>query len=205
VATIERLRALPDVSFVSGNTDRYSLTNDRPPPTEADVLADPTLLPVFAAVARSFAWTRGALAAHGLLDWLATLPASVSMTLPDGTRVLGVHASPKDDDGRGISPERDEAGLAADLAGVDADIVIGGHTHRQTDRLVGAVRALNGGSVSNPQPSDLRAGYLVIDADTHGHRVELRRVEYDHEEFLRRVYASNHPEADYIASHQRVR
>jgi predicted phosphodiesterase len=197
VATAERLRSLPSVEIITGNTDRYARTRDRPYPSMADVEADLTLLPRLTAVEGSFAWTRGALAAHGLLDWLAALPAEVRTTLADGTRVLGVHATPVADDGPGISPHRPEHELAADLAGCDADIVIGGHTHRVTDRTIGGVRVLNGGSVGNPTTDDKRASYLVLDDDGS---VEHRWVDYDHAEFLRRLHASGHPETAFIAS-----
>ena len=206
VATLELLADLPDAAVTTGNTERYVLTGDRPWPHATDVHADPTLLDLMVAVESSFSWTRGALAAHGWLDWLSALPLEVRTTLPDGTRLLGVHASPGLDDGPGITPHRPEAELASALAGADADLVLAGHTHQPTDRVVGGgagVRALNGGSVSNPITDDLRASYVVVHADRHGHRVEHRRVAYDREAFLRRVAASGHPQHDYIASFQR--
>lgn len=203
VATLERLVNEPTVSFVRGNTERYVLSTDRPPPTAADVDADPSLLPLFTAVERSFSWTRGALASHGWLEWLDELPNDLRLTLPDGTRVLGVHATPVSDDGRGISPHRPDEELLADVVDAGAGIVIGGHTHQPTDRVVAGIRALNSGSVSNPITDDLRASYLIIDADPEGHRVEHRRVAYDHDEVLQRLERSGHPEADYIASFQR--
>ena len=42
-------------------------------------------------------------------------------------------------------------------------------------------RAINLGSVSNPMTSDLRATYVVVDADRHGHAIMHRRVAYDHD------------------------
>lgn len=203
VATLELLADLPNLVATSGNTERYVLTRDRPPPSAADVEADPQLLDLFAAVESSFSWTRGTLAAHGWLDWLAALPLEVRLTLPDGTRLLGVHGSPGLDDGPGITPHRPEEELRQALAGAEADIVVAGHTHQPTDRRVGPVRAINGGSVSNPITDDLRAAYVVIDADRDGHYVEHRRVAYDRDAFLRRVHDSGHPEHDYIASFQR--
>jgi hypothetical protein len=65
------------------------------------------------------------------------------------------------------------------------------------------VRAVNGGSVSNPITDDLRPSYTIVHADRHGHRVEHRRVAYDREAFLRRVERSGHPEAAYISAFQR--
>jgi hypothetical protein len=116
-------------------------------------LAAPGLLELYAAVARSFAWTGGALASTGWRDWLAGLPLEVRTVLPDGTRVLGVHASPGRDDGDGITPHRPVDELAADLADAEADLVCAGHTHQATDRQIGAVHAVNLGSVSNPSPT----------------------------------------------------
>ncbi len=203
VATLELLADLPGVRCTRGNTERYVLTGDRPAPHADDVLADPSLLHLFAAVEGSFAWTRGALASRGWLDWLAGLPLEVRTELPDGTRLLGVHASPGRDDGDGITPHRPEDELRAALDGAAADVVFAGHTHQPTDRQIGPVRVVNGGSVGNPVTDDLRAGYVVVHADRHGHRVEHRRVAYDRYEFLARLARSGHPEVDYIASFQR--
>ena len=203
VRTLELVVDLPAVQVTRGNTERYVLTRDRPPPHADEVLRRPELLDLFTSIEGSFAWTRGALAAHDWLDWLAGLPLEVRTTLPDGTSILGVHASPGRDDGAGITPDRPEAELAQALAGADADIVAAGHTHQATDRQVGAVRAVNLGSVSNPITDDLRAGYAIVHADRHGQAVEHRRVAYDRDEFLTVLARCGHPEVDYIASFQR--
>jgi predicted phosphodiesterase len=202
VATLELLTNLPNAVLTRGNTERYVLTRDRPPPSAADVLADPDLMDVLVGVEASFSWTRGALAAHGRLDGLADLPLEVRLVLDDGTRLLGVHAAPGRDDGTGITPHRPDDELRAELDGADADVVLTGHTHQPTDRWVGRVRAINGGSVSNPITDDLRAGYVVVHGDRHGHRIEHRRVAYDHDACVRRIRASGHPAHGYIASFQ---
>jgi predicted phosphodiesterase len=203
VRTLELVANLPGIEVTRVNTERYVLTEDRPPPHAEAVNADPTLLPLYALIQRSFAWTGGALAAHGWTSWLRDLPLEVRTTLPDGTNVLGVHATPGRDDGEGITPQRDEAELARDLAGADAQLVFAGHTHQPTDRVVAGVRAVNLGSVSNPITDDLRASYVVLHADRHGADVELRRVGYDRAGFLDVIASSGHPAADYIASFQR--
>ena len=203
VATLELVSELPGLRVTSGNTERYVLTSDRPPPTVDDVRDQPELLDVFRQVESTFSWTRGALAASGWTDWIAALPLETEAVLADGTRLLGVHASPGCDDGPGITPDRPEAELRAALADAAADIVCAGHTHRPTDRQIGAIRAVNLGSVSNPITDDLRAAYVVIHADRHGHRIEHRRVDYDRSAFLATLERSGHPAADYIASFQR--
>lgn len=203
VPTLELLTSVPGLQVTRGNTDRYVISADRPPPYAADVAAKPELIGLFAAVEGSFAWTRGALASHGWLDWLAELPLESRTILPDGTRVLGVHASPGRDDGAGITPDRPEAELRTAFAEAAADLVCAGHTHRPTDRHIGPVHAVNLGSVSNPITDDLRASYVIIHADRQGHQVEHRRVGYDHSAVLDRIARSGHPQAEYLASFQR--
>jgi predicted phosphodiesterase len=203
VRTVELIANLPRVHITRGNTERYVLTDDRPPPSPDDVIAEPHLLELYGTIQRSFAWTAGGLAAHGWLDWLRDLPLEVRAKLPDGTDVLGVHATPGRDDGDGITPHRDEVELRQDLAGAEAHLVFAGHTHQPTDRHVGDVRAVNLGSVSNPITDDLRASYVIVHADRHDHRVEHRRVAYERQAFLDAVARSDHPAADYIASFQR--
>jgi predicted phosphodiesterase len=203
VATLERVANLPNVRVTRGNTERYVVTGDRPPPHANEVLAHPELLDLFATVESSFSWTRGALAAHGWLEYLSALPLEARIDLDDGTRVLGVHVSPGRDDGDGITPDRLEADLGEALAGAGADIVFAGHTHQATDRRLGDVRAVNLGSVSNPITDDLRAAYVIVHVDRHEHRVDHRRVNYDRDEFLARVARSGHPDGDFIASFQR--
>lgn len=202
LGTVELIANLSGGENISGNTERYVLTDDRPPPHPDDVIADPELHTLYGTIQRSFAWTCGALAAHGWLDWLRALPLEVRTVLPDGTAALGVHASPGNDDGDGITPHRDEEALCRDLARTHAHLVFAGHTHQPTDRVVAGVRAVNLGSLSNPITDDLRASYVVLHAERHGHSVEHRRVSYDRDAFLETVARSGHPASDYIASFQ---
>jgi predicted phosphodiesterase len=202
-ATLEMLANLSNLRATTGNTERYVLTGERPEPHADDVVANPQLFGLFVAVESSFSWTRGALSTDGWLDWLRALLLEVRIELEDGTRLLGVHAAPGRDDGEGITPHRPDNELHAALGGADADIVLAGHTHQPTDRKVGNIRAVNGGSVSNPITHDLRASYVIVHSDRHGHRLEHRRVSYDRDAFLRRVEDSGHPEQHYISSFQR--
>src|SRR5262249_42231203 len=80
-------------------------------------LEDPALLSQVIEATRSFSWTRGYVSAAGWLDWLTTLPLEVRLTLPDGTRVLGVHAAPGRDDGPGLHAKHSEGELEKRLAG----------------------------------------------------------------------------------------
>lgn len=200
VPVIERLVALPEVRFVRGNTDRYTVTGEWPPraPSLAAAQADPGQLDTLLQIARSFAWTQGALAATGWLPWLAALPLEQRLTLPDGTRLLGVHAAPGCDDGPGVHPALDDAALAGVLAEGAADLICVGHTHVPLDRAVGRVRVVNLGSIGNPVTADLRASYGLLEAATASHRFQLRRVAYDRLAAIAAVEQSRHPAVSFL-------
>ncbi len=201
VGAIERLMALPEVRFVIGNADRYALTGEHPmrAPALGAAQGDPVLLARLLQTARSFAWTAGALAAGGWLDWLAGLPLEQRLVLPDGTRLLAVHASPGLDDGPGIPPGIADEELADLLAGCEAELVCVGHTHRALDRSVGWARVVNPGSVGLPLDGDRLPAYAVLEAGGAGYRIEHRRVEYDRERVLSELRRLRHPGADFIA------
>jgi predicted phosphodiesterase len=201
VEVIERLAALDDVAYVSGNTDRYVVTGEQPDPhrTPADAVGDVDLVERMVAMAGAIGWTRGALIQAGLLDALAELPSEQRCALPDTTRVLGVHASPSRDDGPGIDTDRNDGALCALLDGCDADIVIGGHTHDPTDRVVNGIRALNPGSVGLPRRG-VGAAWLVIDADADRVTVELRRADFDVEAVVADLHDRRYPNASFVAS-----
>ena len=195
---LECLQQLPTFSAIPGNTERYVLTGDRPYPSLHEVAVDPELLPRLVEVASSFAWTRGVITQAGWFDWLAALPAELRMVLPDGTRVLAVHASPASDDGQGIDTRVPDEALAELLAGCDADIVFAGHTHDVTDRTIGAIRAVNLGSVSNPTRLDRCATYVVLHVDERSHRIEHRVVEFDLAAARAAIEARPHPASRYL-------
>jgi putative phosphoesterase len=202
VAVLERVSALPKTTITRGNTDRYTFAGDRPPPSLEVVRGDPDLIERYAQIGMSFAWTRGYITHAGWFDWLEALPLDARLTLPDGRRLLGVHASPGTDDGEGVHPGRSTAELAELMQGCAADIVLVGHTHEPMLRAVGDVQLVNIGSVSNPMAPDLRASYILLDASPGGTRIEYRRVDYDRAAFAAAVRRSRHPASRFILGFQ---
>ena len=198
IQVLNRLRALPNVRFTRGNTDRYVTVGDRPPPYAEDVLANPDHLPTFAEVAQTMAWTQGALSATGWLPFFKALPLEQRLTLPDGTRLLGVHASPGQDGGDGLRPDYTEEFLEAQVADCEADLLIVGHTHWPMNRRIGDLHLVNLGSISNPQVPDLTAWYAILEADTHSYRVDQRTVPYDREAVITALAAADHPAPKFI-------
>jgi predicted phosphodiesterase len=198
IGVLERLIPLPGVRFVRGNTERYFVTGERPPPLLEDAQRDASLVPLVVEVSNSFAWAQGALAVSGWLEWLAALPLDDRILLPDGTRVHCVHASPGRDDGRGCHIDAPDEELTEVVSGLAEDVLCVGHTHLAFDRAIDGKRIVNLGAVSNPHRGDKRATYVVIEADPSGFAVEHRRVEYDYGAVLDAIRASRHPNPAFL-------
>jgi predicted phosphodiesterase len=195
VTPLERIAALPDAVFLRGNADRHVTHWDL---DTGDI--DPGFVPRLVSLARSFAWTQGYLTLHGWLDWLADLPLEHRATLPDGTRVLAVHASPGRDDGPGVTLATTPDELRAMVHGCEADLVVVGHTHWPQDHRIDDVRLINTGSISSPWAPDVRASYVLLDADDSSYQITFRRVAYDIDAVIEAVRQAHHPMADAIIS-----
>lgn len=198
LGVLERVARLPGAKLVRGNTDRYLVTGQRPGPTAAACESAPALWPARVEVAGSFSWTQGVVTMGGWVDWLAELPLECRHVLPDGTRVLCVHASPGRDDGQGVHPGVSREELRSLLDGCGADLVFVGHTHWPMDVQVDGVRVVNVGCVSNAFPPDLRASYVLLEAGRAGCRFEQRQVSYDREAAVSELQRVKHPAARFI-------
>ena len=150
--TVERLKDLPNATWIRGNVDRWLADrHDAPAPMEDIVVRCAEAL------------------GEDLVGELAGLPETTTI---DGT--LYCHASPQTDI-QSFFPQPGE--LDAELLmGVEAPRVVFGHTHLQFTRTgPGGIDLVNPGSVGMPWDGDHRAAYAVIDGD----RLEHRRVKYD--------------------------
>jgi putative phosphoesterase len=84
-------------------------------------------------------------------------------------RVLFCHATPRND--VDIFTERTPENVLVDIfGGVDADVVVCGHTHSQFERMIAGKRVLNSGSVGRPY-EDAPGAYWTLD-------LEHRRTAY---------------------------
>jgi putative phosphoesterase len=141
-------------------------------------------------------WVRGN-ADRELNGWareqLSDEEAAFLRDLPGGQalgRVLFCHATPRSDEEilTELSPEADW--LEA-FAAVDAELVIGGHTHMQLDRMVGDVRFVNAGSVGMPYEDEVAAFWTLLAGDD----VEFRKTPFDVERAAAEIGASAWPKA----------
>jgi predicted phosphodiesterase len=106
------------------------------------------------------------------LQWLTTLPEQIELDVEGLGRVLFCHGSPRSDEEMLLRTASDER-LTAILAGVEADVVVCGHTHMQFDRKLGAKRVVNAGSVGLPYGAG-GAHWVEL-----GPEVRHRRTPYD--------------------------
>jgi predicted phosphodiesterase len=203
IGVLERVTKLPNVSFLRGNHDRYTVTGERPGPTLEQAQTDPKKISLLLTMASNLAWTQGQIRASGWWNWLEQLPLELRLTLPDGTRMLGAHAAPGQDDGPGIIPPLSDEELRVLLAPADADLVIVGHTHVPLDRTVNHTRVFNLGSVSNPTRKRLEATYGMLEADSKGHALQLRYADYDHDAVIEELQRVKHPTVDFLTKFMR--
>lgn len=198
---LELLNGLPGVRMLRGNTDRYVLTDEQPAPhaTPADAVGSVDLVQRYGAMAAGIAWTRDVLDQAGSLTALDRLPTELRLELPSGGRILGVHATPRADDGHGIDPDVPDDELGPLLAGCAADVVVGGHMHVPTDRMLDGVRVLNPGSVGIPRACGI-AGWLLLTADGNALSVEQRGVPFDVDAVVGDFRRRRHPNAEFVSS-----
>ena len=122
-------------------------------------------------------------------SWAQTL----SVPVPGLGEVLFCHATPRSDTEifTRLTPE-DRLGPI--FEGLDASLVVCGHTHMQFDRTIGGVRVVNAGSVGMPfgEPG---AYWLLLGPD-----VELRRTLYDVMAAAARIRGTSYPQAEEFAA-----
>jgi predicted phosphodiesterase len=121
---------------------------------------------------------------------LAALPETAAIEVEGLGPTLFCHGSPRSDEEMLTATSSDER-LRAILAGVDARVVVCGHTHHQFDRRIDEVRVVNAGSVGMAYEGRPGAHWALLGPD-----VELRRTEYDVGAAARAIRAGTYPGPD---------
>jgi putative phosphoesterase len=125
--------------------------------------------------------------------WMRTWPGTLRLAVPGLGNVLFCHATPQNDVDIFTRLTRDEQLLPL-FEGLDADLVVCGHTHMQFDRLVGGTRVVNAGSVGMPF-AEPGAYWLLLGPD-----VRLQRTTYDFHDAARRIRQTRYPQAETFAA-----
>jgi diadenosine tetraphosphatase ApaH/serine/threonine PP2A family protein phosphatase len=152
MACVDRLRSLPQTTWIRGNGERWT----REPPLDR-----PEVVETLSQAPSGYGTDEG---------WLYSLQTQIEL---DG--VLFVHGSPLSD----VESFAREAGDADErmLAGVRDRIVVFGHSHLQFRRAgPNGTTLLNPGSVGMPLDGDVRAAYAIRRDEGD---FEFRRVDYD--------------------------
>ena len=172
--TIELLRKLKNARFVRGNADRglvAEFDGEAPGPMPGP-----------------FAGWCGQQLDREQRDFLASFEDRIQIG-----RVLFCHASPRNDtDIFTIDTPDDRVRFL--MNGVDADLVVCGHTHMQFDRTVDGLRIVNPGSVGMPYGNP-GAYWAMLDSG-----VEMRRTDYDREAAAERIRAKHWTIAEQFAA-----
>jgi diadenosine tetraphosphatase ApaH/serine/threonine PP2A family protein phosphatase len=105
-------------------------------------------------------------------DVLASWPLTTTVGIDGTGQVLFCHATPRNET-EIFTKRTPEERLLPVFAGIDASVVVCGHTHMQFDRRVGRLRVVNAGSVGMPFGTT-GADWLLL-----GPGIELRKTNYD--------------------------
>jgi predicted phosphodiesterase len=181
--TIDYLRALDiGADYIRGNGDREILERLRGQETSA----------VPEAFRESMRWNARQLGPDDE-RWIAAWPLTLRLDVPSLGPVLFCHATPHSDTPIFTRDTADER-VSELLQGIDAPLIVCGHTHMQFDRCVGATRIVNAGSVGMPFGSP-GAYWLSLGPD-----VRLRRTQYDLTAAAERIRKSAYPQAEMFAA-----
>lgn len=109
-------------------------------------------------------------------------------------KVLLVHGSPRRIN-EYLFEDRAEKSVERVMDGVEAEVLVCGHTHLPYDRLLpSGRRIINAGSVGKPKDGDPRAGYITLE-DVDGElKVEFIRVTYDVEKAAQAIEGTEMPD-----------
>ena len=125
---------------------------------------------------------------------LASWPKTLRLEIPGLGKALFCHATPRNEN-EVFTRLTAEDRLSSIFEGVNATVVVCGHTHMQFDRMMGRIRVVNAGSVGMPF-GEPRAHWLLLGPD-----VQFRRTPYDLAKAAERIRKTKYPQAQEFAEH----
>lgn len=120
-------------------------------------------------------------------------PKTVRLKIDGLGEVLFCHGTPRSEV-EGFTRLTPEDRLLPLFEGLNASVVVCGHTHMQFDRMIGRTRVVNAGSVGMPF-GEPRADWLLLGSD-----VQLRHTRYDLRQAAERVRRTAYPQAEQFAA-----
>jgi putative phosphoesterase len=190
VDLIESLRNLvSDVVMIRGNGDRALLDLHRGA-RESESPRDPWMV-----------------ARHSARDVaeLSRVVFQVDVDVAGLGVIRACHGSPRADV-EIITPGTPLERLAAAIAGIDADVLLTGHSHLQFHRRVDGMRirhSVNPGSVGIPYGVAAPGAYWLRVDGSRADPFDFRHTKYDLDAYLARMLATDDPRADAVANYLR--
>jgi predicted phosphodiesterase len=190
--TMARLLGLEiPTQFIYGNGDLAILAQlQASHPSEVTYWGTGSSTPLPEPFGELFRWTANEVREYQ--DVLASWPLTTAIEIAGIGNVLFCHATPRNEVEifTRVTPEER---LAPVFAGVDASLVVCGHTHMQFDRTVGRLRIVNAGSVGMPFATT-GADWLLL-----GPGIELRKTQYDLNATAEQFRRSGYPMVEEMA------
>lgn len=193
---IQRLRGLKEASFISGNTDRYVVTGERPRAKAENAEAWPIYQDRMRRREAGYNWTLAQLG-YAEYEFLAGLRSELELEVADYGWIIGFHAAPGSDE-RVITDQTPTEEVLDSLLDREGRLACYGHIHTAVDRDLGAWRLVNPSSVGFAN-DDWRASYALITFDKASATVDQRRVTYDRDAVEADLRA-RHPNGDLAPS-----
>lgn len=138
---------------------------------------------------QSIAWSNGNTTSQNKA-YLRTLKDCIPLQLGN-LKVLLVHGSPRKIN-EYLYEDRPKASLERIMDGIDADVLVCGHTHLPYHKILPSGRQIvNAGSVGKPKDDNPDACYVVLSVEDQRLQVEFIRVPYDVERAATAVEAAD--------------
>lgn len=213
--SIRRVKALVDaaeaneatkgtVRALSGNTDRYLVTGDRPhnkPAENAEAFR--SLVRGLRPRHEAMLWSTEQLTFEDY-EYLSKLAGECDLRADGYGYVIGYHGTPGSDEGF-LTPETDDEEAADMLLDREGRLGIGGHIHRQMDRQLDRVgwRVINVGSVGMSFDMPGKAQWGLFTFENGEVTIDLRAVPYDVDAAIADLHAVGYPHAEWAAKRLR--
>lgn len=180
----------PDFTMIQGNTD-FMISNY----TEDLYQTLKEKAPVMAEALKNDV----SILRSNQIDFLKNLPAQTQIT-ENGVKILLVHGSPRKNN-EDILPETPLAEVEKMLEGVDANIILCGHTHLPCGFQTSTKQTvINVGSVGRPFTNEPKSCYLKLTIMNGKCLFEHRFVEYDKEHAFEKLKKRTFEGADKLAN-----
>lgn len=191
--TLERLLNLEmPVRFIHGNCEPAVLAQMVAPDEDSATYWGTTSgAPLPESLRKGYRWTAQQLYPdyeHLLASWDKTL----TLEIHGLGKVLFCHGTPQSETAI-FTRVTDQDRLLPLFEGLEASVVVCGHTHMQFDRMIGRTRVVNAGSVGEPfgEPG---AFWLLLGPD-----IQLRHTSYNLTRAAEQIRATHYPQAQETA------